>query len=166
MLTPCTQGCLRTCAALRRSVASRTSSFEMRSLAPSVMWAQSFSGNSYLPCWMLSNRWLWGGNISQYAVKLKHHDNIHTSSPSPSVTHWHISLQLLYRVITDQSEKSIQHGMRWRITLTGWWQVKHSVLLYSWSSERTWQVRQVSPRSQPQSVPQWPVKGGLPLNKM
>lgn len=37
ILTPCTHECSRTCAALRRSVASRTSSFEMRSLAPSVM---------------------------------------------------------------------------------------------------------------------------------
>lgn len=62
-LTPCTQECLRTWAALRRRVASRTSSLDMRSLAPSVMWAQSFSGNSYLPCWMLSNRWLCGQEI-------------------------------------------------------------------------------------------------------
>lgn len=60
ILTPCTQGCLRTWAALSRRVASRTKSFDMRSLALSVMWAQSFSGNSYLPCWILSNRWLWG----------------------------------------------------------------------------------------------------------
>lgn len=37
ILTPCTHECSRTCAALKRSVASRTSSFEMRSLAPSVM---------------------------------------------------------------------------------------------------------------------------------
>lgn len=71
ILTPCTQGCWRTWAALRRRVASRTNSLDMRSLAPSVMWAQSFSGNSYLPCWMLSNKWLWKENISQYPVKLK-----------------------------------------------------------------------------------------------
>lgn len=71
ILTPCTQGCWRTWAALRRRVASRTNSLDMRSLAPSVMWAQSFSGNSYLPCWMLSNKWLWRENISQYPVKLK-----------------------------------------------------------------------------------------------
>lgn len=58
--TPCTQGCLRTRAALRRRVASRTNSLEMRSLAPSVMRSQSLAGNSYLPCWMLSNRWLCG----------------------------------------------------------------------------------------------------------
>lgn len=74
--TPCTQRCLRTWAALRRRVASRTNSLDMRSLAPSVMWAQSLSGNSYLPCWMLSNRWLWGENITQYPVKLKQSGNI------------------------------------------------------------------------------------------
>lgn len=69
ILTPCTQGCLRTCAALRRSVASRTSSLEMRSLAPPVMWAQSLSGNSYFPCWILSNNWLCGHKYP----KVSHH---------------------------------------------------------------------------------------------
>lgn len=68
--TPCTQGCLRTWAALRRRVASRTNSLDIRSLAPAVMWDQSFSGNSYFPCWILSNRLLWGERITQCAVKL------------------------------------------------------------------------------------------------
>lgn len=54
-LTPCTQGCCRTWAALSLCLASRTSSLEMRSLAAKEMWDQSLSGNSYLPSWMLSN---------------------------------------------------------------------------------------------------------------
>lgn len=58
-LTPCTQGCWRTWAALRRFLASRTSSLEMRSLALEEIWAHSFSGNSYLPSWMLSNKVFW-----------------------------------------------------------------------------------------------------------
>lgn len=53
-LTPCTQGCSRTWAALSRFLASLTSSLEMRSLAPKEMCAQSLSGNSYFPSWMLS----------------------------------------------------------------------------------------------------------------
>lgn len=34
----------------------------MRSLAAKEMWAQSFSGNSYLPSWMLSNSMFWRGH--------------------------------------------------------------------------------------------------------
>lgn len=54
-LTPCTHGCCRTWAALSLCFASRTRSLEMRSLASLEMCAQSLSGNSYLPSWMLSN---------------------------------------------------------------------------------------------------------------
>lgn len=52
---PCTHGCCRTWAALSLCFASRTRSLEMRSLAPLEMCAQSLSGNSYLPSWILSN---------------------------------------------------------------------------------------------------------------
>lgn len=80
ILTPCTQGCSRTCAALKRSVASRTSSFEMRSLAPCVMWAQSLSGNSYFPCWILSNNWLCTGKYPiSWNQNNTHQDQIHSS---------------------------------------------------------------------------------------
>lgn len=80
ILTPCTHGCSRTCAALKRSVASRTSSFEMRSLAPSVMWAQSLSGNSYFPCWILSNNWLCGGkDVIRWNQNNTRQDQIHNS---------------------------------------------------------------------------------------
>lgn len=58
--TPCTQGCCRTWAALSLCLASRTRSLEMRSLAAKEMCAQSFSGNSYFPSWMLSNSMFWG----------------------------------------------------------------------------------------------------------
>lgn len=55
-LTPCTQGCCSTWLALRRFLASRTRSLDIRSLALEEMWAQSFSGNSYFPSWILSNK--------------------------------------------------------------------------------------------------------------
>lgn len=60
-LTPCTQGCCSTWLALRRLLASRTRSLDIRSLALEEMWAQSFSGNSYFPSWILSNKVFCGG---------------------------------------------------------------------------------------------------------
>lgn len=63
-LTPCSQGCCNTWLALRRFLASRTRSLDIRSLALEEMWAQSFSGNSYFASWMLSNKvfWKWKNN--------------------------------------------------------------------------------------------------------
>ena len=66
-LTPCTQMCRSTWLALRRFLASRTRSLDIRSLALEEMWAQSFSGNSYFPSWILSNKvfWKWTNNLHQ-----------------------------------------------------------------------------------------------------
>lgn len=171
-LTPCTHGWFKTSAALRRSVASRTRSLEMRSLALSVMWDQSLSGNSYFPCWMLSNRLLWGQKCVHYQDYCNCFDELQW---------WENKKHHIYSALVNNhnSETTLNiypDSVSWQ------WRQKEPLLckqrvlnIYScvgWGRQKsvdknfTWQVLQVSPRSQPQSVPQWPVNGGLPLSRM
>lgn len=52
----------------------------MRSLAAKEMWAQSFSGNSYLPSWMLSNSMFWRGHRERGQLQLARAEAM---SPTP-----------------------------------------------------------------------------------
>lgn len=178
----------------------------MRSLAAKEMWAQSLSGNSYFPSWMLSNSMFWAGERSHPNQTWPHAAAATEGGRGPTRTecegHWKRSkcTRAGSTLVCSQHPNGCsQHLSSPRGPNTFFWppqapkihmvhihicrqntQIKKNDLGLRVQSEvlvpgdscsnltshprdsgrRTWQAGQASPRSQPQSLPQWPTKGG------
>ncbi len=110
----------------------------------------------------VQNPQIFSAFLKRHLTAVAKHENIHViASPAKAVTSWLWSEDdrgsILYLCAANTVHCCTLYNTHRSVRWDGHW---------GWVGGPTWQVLQVSPRSQPQSVPQWPVKGGLPLSRM